>query len=113
MFFKAVIDSGVVPKVISIFPNGDLKMKREIAWILGNLITSGSRDQTIYIVENGAIEILLDYLENNDKSFDSRVILNWLKDLVNLINPQKEDIISKKCQLLNRKIIKILSILFL
>ena len=87
------------------FLNGDLKIKREIAWILGNLIISGSRDQISYIVENGAIEILLDYLENNDKNIDSSLIFNWLKDLVNLIDPQKDDIISKKCEFLNRKIL--------
>ena len=86
---------------MSLYHNSNLAMKKEIAWILGNLITKGSRDQIVYIVEYGAIEILLDYLENmNVYKFQ---ILDWLQNLVNLIDPQNQDIITKKCQLLKRK----------
>lgn len=86
---------------MNFYHNSNLAMKKEIAWILGNLIEKGSRDQIVYIVEYGAIEILLDYLENM-KVFKFQ-ILNWLQNLVSLINTENQDIITKKCRLLKRK----------
>lgn len=73
-----------------------------IVWILGNLIRMGSRDQIAYIVEYGAIEILLDYNEKFCFS-DREVFFGWLQNLLNLIDPEK-DIIHKQCSFFKRKI---------
>lgn len=100
--FKAVIDSGVILKAMALYPSGSLKMKNEIAWILGNVTSSGSREQTAYIVENGGVELLLEHLEINERT-KARVAYDSLENLVNLIDSEIDDVITKKCTMLNRK----------
>lgn len=83
--------------------NEGFRIKVAIAWILGNIIEKGSRHQISYIVEHGAIEILLYQIEDN-KLNNYEKIFDWFQDLINLIDPEKKDIITKKCSLFKRTI---------
>lgn len=76
--------------------------------MIANICELGSRDQIAYLVEHGVIEILIYHVEKT-KIDQPRVVFDALQNLVNLIDPQIEDIITKKCLKLKGKIFKFFS----
>lgn len=91
----------MIPKAIANYLCGDLKLKNEIAWMLSNVTSQGSREQIAYLIENGGLEILLQHIEIPDKN-KARVALEALENLVNLVvDTEIDDIITKKCQMMN------------
>ena len=63
---QEVIESGVLPRLVSFLgDDNEEALQREASWALTN-ITSGSSEQTIAVVEAGAIPLLVNLLSSKD-----------------------------------------------
>ena len=80
---QKVIDAGVVPLVAAmIISNEEMEeIKTEAVHVLGNVLTGGSVDQIVYVVEQNVIPGFLSYLGNRD-SDGVRVCLDGIKKIL-------------------------------
>ncbi|OXA57079.1 Importin subunit alpha-7 [Folsomia candida] len=59
---QAVIDANVFPVLIEVMKGGEFKTRKEAAWAVVNSTTGGSPDQIRYLVDQGCITPLCDFL---------------------------------------------------
>jgi len=78
---QAVIDAGVIPRLIALLKNSDFDIRKEAAWALSNATSGGSPDQIKYMVEQNLIEPMCELLQCSD----ARIILVALEGLENLL----------------------------
>jgi len=75
---QAMIDIGIIPKLILLLNNNDI---REVAvWAISTLLDKGSIDQIKYVVNQGCIPPLLDLLEEEDVD----IVLHALRALIHV-----------------------------
>ena len=59
---QAVIDSTIIPPLISLLAHAEFDIKKEAAWAISNATSGGTADQIRYLVHQGAIKPLCDLL---------------------------------------------------
>ena len=63
---QPVIDAGVVPRLVQLISTSSVKkIQLEAAWCLTNLC-SGTTQQTLYVIQNGAIKSFISLLSSDD-----------------------------------------------
>lgn len=63
---QPVIDTGVVPRLVELIsPKSAKKIQLEAAWCLTNLC-SGTTEQALYLIQNGAISAFISLLTSDD-----------------------------------------------
>lgn len=63
---QAVIDAGLLPKIIENLSKGEFQTQKEAAWAISNLTISGNRDQVAQLIRDGAIPPFCDLLTCKD-----------------------------------------------
>lgn len=63
---QAVIDAGLLPKVIENLKHGDFHTQKEAAWAISNLTISGNREQVAQLINDGAVPPFCDLLMCQD-----------------------------------------------
>ena len=56
---QAVINSGVLPRVLEVLRHGDFKVQSEAAWAVSNLYHSGNKQQGYYLAEVGVLDAIV------------------------------------------------------
>jgi len=75
------VDANVFPVLIDIMKGGELRTQKEAVWALGNATSGGSPEQIRYLVSQGAIPPLCDFLTKLDVKF-ILVALNGLENIL-------------------------------
>lgn len=63
---QAVIDAGLLPKIIENLSKGEFQTQKEAAWAISNLTISGNREQVAQLIKDGAIPPFCDLLTCKD-----------------------------------------------
>lgn len=63
---QAVIDAGLLPKIIENLSKGEFQTQKEAAWAISNLTISGNREQVAQLIQDGAIPPFCDLLTCKD-----------------------------------------------
>lgn len=79
---QAVINHGLVPQVVQMLDNGDLRTKKEAFRFISNLCKCGSRQQIAYIVQCGIIPPFCQMLSFDD----AYMIQEGLRSLSKILN---------------------------
>ena len=77
---QAVIDCGIIPKLIPLLEDEQVVIRRRAAGALTNITYRGGMDHIKYVVDQGCIPPLLDMLEEED----ANIVINVLKTLNNV-----------------------------
>ena len=83
---QAVIDNKLVLPLLEILKDDDFKTKKEAAWAISNAASDGTREQIMYLVEQGSIKPLCDLLG----SYDIKIIEVVLDALENMLKAGKD-----------------------
>jgi len=78
---QAVIDANVFPVLIEVMKSGEFKTRKEAAWAVVNATSGGSPDQIRYLVDQGCIPPLCDFLTAMDIKI-IQVALNGLENIL-------------------------------
>jgi len=78
---QAVIDANVMPSVIGILNKGDVKIQREAAWVVRNLTTGGTLQQTDYLVEIDVLGPLINLLAGKE-AWTTLVVLEAINNIM-------------------------------
>lgn len=81
LFFQAIIDANVFPVLIEVMKSGEFKTRKETAWAVVNATSGGSPDQIRYLVDQGCIPPLCDFLTAMDVKI-IQVALNGLENIL-------------------------------
>ena len=63
---RAVIDNKLMPPMISLLATAEYDIRKEAAWAIYNAICGGSQEQIKYLVQEGCIAPLCDFLNGSD-----------------------------------------------
>ena len=78
---QAVIDGGIIPKLIPLLDDEQLDIRRRAVGVLTNITFRGGMDHIKYVVDQGCcIPPLLDLIEEED----TNIVINVLKTLNNV-----------------------------
>jgi len=75
------VDANVFPVLIDIMKGGDFKTRKEAVWAVVNATSGGSPEQIRYLVSQGAIPPLCDFLTTQDVKI-IQVALNGLENIL-------------------------------
>ncbi|CAL8143719.1 unnamed protein product [Orchesella dallaii] len=78
---QAVQDANVFPVLVEVMKSGDFKVRKEAAWAVVNATSGGSPDQIRYLVDQGCIPPLCDFLTAMDVKI-IQVALNGLENIL-------------------------------
>lgn len=78
---QAVINSGIIPKLIQLLNVAEFEIQKEAAWALSNATSGGTPEQIFYIVSQGALAPLCRLLEVHD----ARIATVALEGLDNIL----------------------------
>jgi importin subunit alpha-2 len=84
---QAVIDANAFPVLIEVMKAGDFKTRKEAAWAVVNATSGGSPDQIRYLVNQGCIPPLCDFLT----AMDIKIIQVALNGLENILKVGEAD----------------------
>lgn len=79
-----------------------MREKMDIAYIIGNITQAGSREQSVYIIENGGVELLFQQAEIKSEPERARIAIESLENLQKLMNSGLDDHFMQKLNSLNR-----------
>lgn len=82
-----MIDSNIIPPLVSLLSHAEFDIKKEAAWAISNATSGGSPDQIRYLVSQGCIKPLCDLLTASD----ARVITVALEGLENILKVGEQD----------------------
>ncbi len=72
---QAVIDAAIFPKLFKVLKESELKIRKEVGWIILNTLLSGSEDQVQYIINEGFIPLLCSFFQQEDNlEFEKEII---------------------------------------
>lgn len=63
---QAIIDAGLLPKIIQNLSKGEFQTQKEAAWAISNLTISGSREQVAQLIQEGVIPPFCELLSCKD-----------------------------------------------
>jgi len=81
ILLQTVFDANMFPVLIDIMKASDFKTRKEAAWALVNATSGGSPDQIRYLVNQGCIPPLCDFLTAQDAKI-VQVALNGLENIL-------------------------------
>ncbi|CAG7835523.1 unnamed protein product [Allacma fusca] len=80
---QAVIDANIFPVLIEVMKTGEFKTRKEAAWAVVNATSGGTPDQIRYLVEQGCVPPLCDFLTAMDIKI-IQVALNGLEHILKI-----------------------------
>jgi importin subunit alpha-1 len=88
---QAVIDANIIPPLIHLLSNGDLKTRKEACWAISNATSGGLQkpDQIRYLVNQGCIKPLCDLLACPDNKI-IQVALDGLENILKVGEMDKD-----------------------
>ena len=78
---QAVIDANIMPVVIDLLSTAEFVIKKEAAWVISNVTSSGTPEQIEYLVQHGCIPPLCDLLTVQD----NQIVTVALEGLENML----------------------------
>lgn len=86
---QAVLDSGVIAHVMQLFDGDDVSVRKEAAWAIANVTAGGSQQQIAAVVEQGAVQALCKFSQDNDANNRSalRAAVDGLQNILTKNGP--------------------------
>ncbi|CAH2039092.1 unnamed protein product [Thlaspi arvense] len=84
---QEVIQAGIMQPLIQLLQNADFEIKKEAVWAISNATSGGNHEQTKFLVDEGCIKPLCDFLACPDP----RVITVTLEALENILKVGEAD----------------------
>lgn len=81
---QALFDENLFKTIFDLYETADITVKKEIAWVIGNTITTGDDDQIKELIKSDVIKILCNLMETAQDSKVLRIALESVEKLVTL-----------------------------
>jgi hypothetical protein len=82
-----LIDANVIPTVINLLENDEYELKKEAGFVVSNMTSGGTKEQIMFLADNGAIPALMNLLN----VCDARVIVVGMEGISNMLESTAMD----------------------
>jgi hypothetical protein len=79
-----LLEHNIVPILMAQIQNSDFEIVKEIVWVLGNIINGGNFAISLKLLDIGAIDTLLEVLDNFKDAPILIITLNTIERLLNI-----------------------------
>jgi len=86
---QAVIDNNIIPPLLQLLINAEFDIRKEAAWAISNVLTSGTMQQTKFLVQLGCIRPLCDLLTGSDPT----VVIIAMEGLEKILKMGEQDLL--------------------
>jgi len=80
---QAVLEANIFPMLLSLMKNDEFDVRKECAWAVSNVTSGGTREQIIYLVQQGAIPALCDLIDCGDPKI-TLVVMEGLDNILRI-----------------------------
>jgi len=86
---QAVIDNNIIPPLIQLLTNAEFDIRKEAAWAISNATSGGTSSQIKFMVQQGCIRPLCDFLT----VADTKIVTIALEGLENILKVGEQDML--------------------
>lgn len=86
---QAVIDNNIIPPLIQLLTNAEFDIRKEAAWAISNATSGGTAHQIKFMVQQGCIRPLCDFLT----VADTKIVTIALEGLENILKVGEQDML--------------------